>query len=324
MNDTLLLIGHGSRNRAGNDEIEAFAKKWRQRHPDWKIEVCFIELATVLMDEGLDRAAAQTPAGSRVVVLPFILNAAGHVKMDIPQAVAAARQRHPATDFVCAPHLGLGRDIFNIVERRLDGLMRELAVPDPRTTGVVLLGRGSSDASANGEMARLARWVFEAREHDLVDIAFTGITHPRLESVVQRQARLGMSQILIQPVYLFTGVLIERIGEQVARLKLAYPQVSFALGSYFGFDDEMFKLLDHRAQQTAAGNEMLDCDGCAFRQAAAAGRSHHHAHGHAHAADAGHEHAHAAAHHHDHADRHPNATAHHCGGGCNHAHAATP
>lgn len=297
MNDTLLLIGHGSRNRAGNDEIESFAKKWRQRHLDWKIEVCFIELAEVLMDEGLDRAAAATPAGARVVVLPFILNAAGHVKMDIPQAVAAARLRHPGTTFVCAPHLGLGREIFAIVERRLDGLMRELAVPDPRTTGVILLGRGSSDSGANGEMARLARWVYEAREHDLVDIAFTGITHPRLESVVQRQVRLGMSQILVQPVYLFTGVLIERIGEQVARLRQAYPQVSFALGSYFGFDDAMFALLDQRAQAAASGEQRLDCDGCIFRRAAEAGHGHGHSHSHGHGHGHGHAHAHPHPHH---------------------------
>lgn len=306
MNDTLLLIGHGSRNTAGNDEIEAFAKKWRQRHPDWSIEVCFIELAVVLMDQGLDRAAARTPAGRRVVVLPFILNAAGHVKMDIPQAVAAARLRHPATEFVCAPHLGLGRDIFAIVERRLDALLRELSMPDPRTTGVILLGRGSSDAGANGEMARLARWVYEAREHDLVDIAFTGITHPRLETVVQRQVKLGMSQLLIQPVYLFTGVLIERIGEQVARLRQAYPQVSFALGSYFGFDEEMFALLDERAIAAASGESLLDCDGCSFRLAAES--EHTHDHGHAHAPS-------------DPAPGHVAApAARACDGGCNHAH----
>lgn len=39
-----------------------------------------------------------------------------------------------------------------------------------------------------------------------------------------------MMQIAIVPVYLFTGVLIERIQEQVARLQQQYPQVSFAEG----------------------------------------------------------------------------------------------
>lgn len=310
MTETLLLVGHGSRHAAGNEEIERFAALWRARHPEWQIDVCFIELADVLLDAGLDRAAAR---GGRVVVLPLILNAAGHVKMDIPAAVGAARARHPAVTFTCAPHLGLGRDVFAMVMRRLDALMRELAVPDPRTTGIVLLGRGSSDAGANGEMARLARWVYEAGEHDLVDVAFTGITHPRLEAVVQRQARLGMSQILVQPVYLFTGVLIERIAAQVGRLRQAYPQISFALGGYFGFDDEMFALLDARTTAAQGGSGLLDCDGCRFRLAAEAEHAHHHDHGHHH----GH------GHHHDH---HPGAaqpahTHHGCGSGCGTAHA---
>ena len=44
MNDTaILLVGHGSRNRDGNAEILHFAAQWRERHPAWRIETCFIE-----------------------------------------------------------------------------------------------------------------------------------------------------------------------------------------------------------------------------------------------------------------------------------------
>ena len=68
MNDTLLLVGHGSRRPGSNDEIEAFVQLWRQRHPDWRIELCFIELAETLLDAGLDRAATH---GRRVMVLPL-------------------------------------------------------------------------------------------------------------------------------------------------------------------------------------------------------------------------------------------------------------
>ena len=79
MNDTvLLLVGHGSRKREGNKEILHFAAQWRERHPGWRIETCFIEHADVLLDEGLDRAARDT---RHVLAIPFILNAAGHVKM---------------------------------------------------------------------------------------------------------------------------------------------------------------------------------------------------------------------------------------------------
>lgn len=279
MNDsTLLLVGHGSRNRDGNKEILSFAAQWRERHVGRRIDVCFIEHAEVLLDEGLDRAAE----GSRhVVVLPFILNAAGHVKMELPAAVEAARQRHPGVRFSCTRHLGMGREILAVLQAQLDALMHALAVPDPQTTGVILLGRGSSDAGANGELARMARWLFEDNEHELVDLAFTGVTWPRLETVVQRQARLGMAQVCIVPVYLFSGVLIERIQAQVARLRTQYPQIAFALGGHFGFDRGIFDLLDTRvAGADLAEGGLLECDGCKYRQAAEAEHLHHHGHEH--------------------------------------------
>lgn len=93
---TFLLVGHGSRNRDGNKETLHFAAQWRERHPEWRIEVCFIEHAEVLLDEGLDRAAR---GARKVLVIPFILNAAGHVKMELPAALKRARERHPPVEF---------------------------------------------------------------------------------------------------------------------------------------------------------------------------------------------------------------------------------
>lgn len=275
MKETILLVGHGSRNREGNKEILHFAAQWRERHPDLRIEVCFIEHADVLMDEGLDRAAANS---RKVIAVPLILNAAGHVKMEMPEAVEAARARHPGVEFVCTPHLGMGREVHDILRHRIDHLLHDLAVPDPRTTGIILLGRGSSDAGANGEIARMARWLFEDMQHDLVDIAFTGITLPRLETVVQRHVKLGMTQIVIQPIYLFTGVLIERIQQQVTRLRQCYPHIAVALGEHFGFDEGIYAIADARVREYATTGGMLECDGCKYRLAAA--HDHHHDHHH--------------------------------------------
>ena len=294
---TFLLAGHGSRNREGNDEIERFADQWRQKHPDWRIEVCFIEHADVLLNDGLDRAAN---GAERVVLIPFILNAAGHVKMELPAAIETARERHPNVDFVVTRHLGMGREIFDVLQKQLDRLMKALDVPDPQTTGVILLGRGSSDAGANGELARMARWIFEENDHELVDLAFTGVTWPRLETVVQRQVKLGMTQICVVPVYLFTGVLIERIGAQIERLKQQYPQVAFALGKHFGFEPEIFAILDRRASDDELEGSLLECDGCKYREAAE--EEHLHDHSHTATGGCGHTHAHQdhANHAHDH------------------------
>ena len=238
-----------------------------------------------------------------MLVIPFILNAAGHVKMELPAALNEARARHPQVEFGVTRHLGMGREIFAVLQGQLDGLMKQLAVPDPMTTGVVLLGRGSSDAGANGELAKMARWVFEANEHELVDLAFTGVTWPRLETTVQRQVKLGMMQICIVPVYLFSGVLIERIKAQVERLQQQYPQISFALGQHFGFDKGIFDLLDSKVDGELPEGRMLECDGCKYREAAEEEHLHDHSHtavlgespgcGHGHQDGHGHDHNHA-------------------------------
>ncbi len=243
-----LLVGHGSRNAAGNRETLAFADAWRARHPGRHVEVCFIEHAEPSLDAGLDRAARQA---GRVRVLPLILSAAGHVKEDVPQALERARQRHPRTAFSLAAHLGVGRAVQAVLQGELGRLMHGLDSPDPRTTGVIVLGRGSSDDAANGELARLVRWLYEANHHELIDLAFTGVTWPRLETVVQRQVRLGMTQLCILPAYLFTGVLIERIAAQVARLTRQYPHIAFALGAHFGCAPGILALLDARADEAA-------------------------------------------------------------------------
>ncbi|MBT0571319.1 sirohydrochlorin chelatase [Curvibacter sp. CHRR-16] len=303
---TVLLVGHGSRETSGNDEIERFAQQWRSQRPHWHIEVCFIEFSDATMSVGLNRAAEHAkqqsvPAAQTVHVVPLILNAAGHVKMDIPQAIAGARLRHPGVQFAYAPHLSACDEILTVLRRRLRKAMNELDMPDPTNTGVVLLGRGSSDRQANGDMAKMARWIMEETDHELVDLAFTGITHPRLEKVVQRQVLLGMKQVVVLPYYLFTGTLVQRIDRQVEHLRSQYPTVRFACTQYFGFEKEIFALLEKRVTELQDPQHAMPCDGCKYRQFAQDNGmgGHHHDNGHTH-----HHHDHAHDHQHDHAHDH--------------------
>ncbi len=275
MKETILLVGHGSRNKNGNLEIEQFAKEWRSRNADWHIEVCYIEFADILLDEGMDNAAKNA---SRVIVVPLILNAAAHVKMEIPAHMAKAQTRHPDVDYIYAPHLGACEPILTILKRNLRKTLDSLDMPDPKTTGIILLGRGSSDRVANGEIAKMARWIYEETDHDLVDIAFTGITYPRLETAVQRQHQLGMTQIAVLPYYLFTGTLIERISRQVKRLETQYPQTPFSLGNYFGFENEIYDLLSQRVREAQGEKTRQQVEDEYETQQQAEALAHHHHH----------------------------------------------
>ena len=260
MSDCILLIGHGSRDPEGNPQIEKFAQQWRDLHPDWLIELCFIEFAEVEIEQGLDNAALKA---DRVIIVPLVLNAAGHVRAEIPHHIQHAKQRHTNTEFIYTPPITAGEPIFNILQRNLANVFAELDFPAPANTGVIVLGRGSSDRKANGEISKIARWLFEDSEHHLVDVAFTGVTTPRLEVAVQRQVMLGMKQIIILPMYLFNGTLIKRIDNQIARLTQQYPEIAFANSSYFGFEPEIKAVLDERVMNVINQkdeSEFLDID----------------------------------------------------------------
>ena len=98
--DTILIVGHGSREDSGNREIRDITEQWRARQPAWRIELCFIEFAPPELNAALLAAARSS---RRVFVVPLILNAAGHVKMEIPEAVEGARAACPQAEILMAP-----------------------------------------------------------------------------------------------------------------------------------------------------------------------------------------------------------------------------
>ena len=80
---------------------------------------------------------------------------------------------------------------------------------------------------------------------------------------MQRQVKLGMTQIAVLPYYLFTGTLIKRIDKQLERLQRQYSQISFGLGEYLGFEQEIYQLLTDKVitlNHDPAAN-MMECDG---------------------------------------------------------------
>lgn len=127
----------------------------------------------------------------------------------------------------------------------------------------------------------MARWLEESCDHELVDIAFTGVTYPRLEQVVQRHDKLGAKQVIVLPYYLFTGTLIERIDRQVLNLKQQYPNTRFATAGYFGFEPEVFSIID---QHVSNSDDSLQCAPEQEDLEPQHSHSHSHEHSHSHGA----------------------------------------
>lgn len=102
----LLLVSHGSRRKASNDEVRALTEAVRaQVCEEYEIvEAAFLELSEPLIPDGIDLCVAR--GATEVVVFPYFLAAGRHVADDIPGIAFEAITRHPGVTLRIAPHLG--------------------------------------------------------------------------------------------------------------------------------------------------------------------------------------------------------------------------
>ncbi|HND51583.1 MAG TPA: CbiX/SirB N-terminal domain-containing protein [Pirellulaceae bacterium] len=127
----LLLVGHGTRYRLGQDEFLATVRQIAERLPDWLVQPGFLELAEPTLDEAVERLVEA--GATDCVVTPLLLFAAGHAKRDVPELIESARQRYPHVNFRQAGHLGCEPRLLALSlrrfrdARRLIGDLGELA-----------------------------------------------------------------------------------------------------------------------------------------------------------------------------------------------------
>ncbi len=315
MMNAILLVGHGSRDPEGNRELMEFARAVAEKAPEnTVVETCFLELTRPSIAEGVTACVDQ--GATRVVLVPIILFAAGHAKIDIPNAIDRAKIRYPQVEFVYGRPIGVHEKVVQIMQTRLQeaqpvlvtagqGGAAVVAPPAPVTdeeTAVLVLGRGSSDPDANSDFFKMTRMLWEKLPYKWAESSFIGVTQPSFPDGLQRCLLLGAKKIVIMPYFLFTGVLIKRIDEMTAEFAAAHPDIQVEIGGYFGFHPKLVELVLERANEGLNGRVMANCDNCQFRLEAAKHHHHHHDHDH----DHDHDH-----HHHDHAHDHSHDHHHH-------------
>ena len=111
----LLVVAHGSRREASNEEVRALsgliAQKAGGRYH--MVKAAFLELAEPSIPDGIDGCI---DAGAEVVVvMPYFLSAGRHVARDIPQEVAPKQQQYPDISIRIAPYLGAAEGIAELM-----------------------------------------------------------------------------------------------------------------------------------------------------------------------------------------------------------------
>jgi sirohydrochlorin ferrochelatase len=254
----ILVLGHGSRRPRANEELELLVSRFRARRPGLAVEHAYIELASPLLQEGLARLAARA---DRVLVLPLFLFAAGHVKQDLPRALAQARSAFPEVHFAAAWHLGVHRAMVEVALRHA---LAALPPGEAVAAETVLLGvgRGASDADANGDFCKLVRLVGEAGGFAAAEPSFIAITRPRFAEAAERVALSRPRRLLVLPYFLFEGLLVEQLAEEVRDFAGRHPELDVRMASHLGVQEELLGLLLTRLDDALQGAGALPCDAC--------------------------------------------------------------
>lgn len=254
-----MLVGHGSRSPAGVGEYWRLAEVVGRLAPGLEVGWGFVELAQPRLDAGIEALVARG-AGS-VVAVPLVLLGAGHLKTDGPDALARARLRHPGVEFSYARHLGLHPTILALAEQRV----REAVGTAGDGTFVVVVGRGSTDPDANADLFKVARLLWDGRGFAGVEAAFVSLAPPSVSEAFERCQRLGARRIAVVPYFLFTGVLIERIGVQARAWAAAHPGVEVVVGPHLGPVEPVGEVVLERYREALEGGALMNCDLCIYR-----------------------------------------------------------
>jgi sirohydrochlorin ferrochelatase len=102
----LLLIAHGSRREASNQEVRELAARLEQIASDRFDYVipAFLELAEPDIPTGVDRCVEH--GATTVTAVPYFLSAGRHVAEDIPSELERAKHQHQAVRVHQSDYLG--------------------------------------------------------------------------------------------------------------------------------------------------------------------------------------------------------------------------
>ena len=259
MTTDLLLVGHGSRDPAAATEFGALLRLVDDRLPEHRVGGGFLELSDPPIDDAVDALVAA--GATDVVAVPYVLFGAGHLKDDGPAVLGRARRRHPGVRFRLARDLGIHPAVLDVAEDRAQAAVAEAGGP----ATVVLVGRGSTDPDACADFVKLARLLGDGRGLGPVEPAFVAMSSPSLEDALDRAHRLGADRLAVVPLFLFSGVLVDRIATRAAAWAAGHPGVTVATAPPLGAEERLADLIVERFGEADHGDVRMNCDLCSYR-----------------------------------------------------------
>ena len=260
----VLLIGHGTRRAAGVAEFHHLADQLQQALPDHACLAGFLELVEPDVPEALETLRQR--GFQRIIALPALLMAAGHVKNDIPVMLNAFQAEHPEVHITFGADLGIHPNLLQIARERIESIETAFGPDyDRRDTLLMVIGRGSSDPDANSNISKITRILWEGMGFGWAETAYTAVTAPLMADALERAHRLGFQRVIVFPYLLFTGRLVEQVQATVADYQTRHPEVQAVVAPYLNAHPLVVATFVERLQEAEHGQARMNCQFCPYR-----------------------------------------------------------
>ena len=260
----IVVAGHGSRDPDAIKEFEQLIDLIRLRAPKHLVSHGYLEFASPTIDQAITTHIAQN--AKQVVMVPGILLAATHAKNDLPSELLTFAREHPETDFHFGAPLGLHPLLLQVVQERV---VEAEATSRPNIrradTCLVVVGRGTTDPDANGEVAKFARMIEEGMGFGASYVCYSGTAKPLVTDGLRAAAKLGYARLIVIPFFLFDGILVKRIYEAADALQEREPGIEVLKAGYLGVHPNVADVLIARAQEAIEGRAEMNCSLCKYR-----------------------------------------------------------
>ncbi|KQQ45107.1 hypothetical protein ASF61_20980 [Duganella sp. Leaf126] len=260
----IVIAGHGSRDPDAVREFEALVELVKARAPQDVVTHGYLEFATPTIGEAVQANIAG--GAGQVAIVPGVLLAARHAKNDMPAEMQAAARDHPGIDFHFGAPMNLDPKLLQLAQERI--VAAEALSPHTvrrADTCLVVVGRGTTDPDANGEVAKLARMLEEGLGFGAASVCYSGTASPLVADGLRSVARLGYARVVVLPFFLFDGVLVKRIYAAADDLAEREPGLEVLKAGYLGVHPLMADVMIERAREAVAGRAAMNCSLCKYR-----------------------------------------------------------
>ncbi len=278
----VMLCGHGSRDDQAVTEFADLSQHLRKRMPQYPVEYGYLEFATPIIRDGLDKLKAR--GVTRVLAVPGMLFAAGHAKNDIP-SVLNTYAANNAFRIDYGKELGIDPKMMRAAADRVQEAIDAASGKIPlHETLLVVVGRGASDPDANSNVSKVTRLLWEGFGFGWAETAYSGVTFPLVEPALEHAALLGYRRIIVFPYFLFTGILVQRIYDATDAVAARHPALQFIKAPYLNDHPQVIATFEERIDQILSGDIAMNCQMCKYRtqvlgfetEVGAPQESHHH------------------------------------------------